>query len=57
MPSDLRADGFGPRRATQLFGRDQIVGQSQSPDELTGAFHGWQGLDFITQTGSNQSGP
>ena len=48
MGGDLLADGFRPRRATELFKGDQIARQSQSADELAGAFHGRQDLGFIT---------
>ena len=48
MGGDLLADGFRPRRATELFKGDHIARQSQSADELAGAFHGRQDLDFIT---------
>ena len=47
MRGDFFADSFGPGCTTELFGCDDVAGQSQIPDELAGAFHGWQDLDFI----------
>ena len=52
MAGDLLADGFGPRGAGELFRRNDIAGQSQSPDELAGAFHVWQVLILSRRTGA-----
>jgi hypothetical protein len=39
MRGDPLADGLGPGGACQFPGAEHIAGQSQSPDELAGAFH------------------
>jgi hypothetical protein len=39
MRGDPLADGLRPGGTGQFAGAEHIAGQSQSPDELAGAFH------------------